>query len=95
MRHAAKRGGHCVTLTLDEAIASPKERPLDLIALDDALKGLAALDPKQSELVELRFFAGLSIEDASQVLGISPATAKREWVTARSWLYGEMNRGAQ
>ena len=95
MRHAAKRGGSNLTLTLDDALAPPKQRALDLVALDDALNALAALDPKQGQLVELRFFAGLSIEDTSHVMGLSPATVKREWATARAWLYGEMNREAQ
>jgi RNA polymerase sigma factor (TIGR02999 family) len=95
MRSASKRGGGNLTLTLDDALASPKQREVDLVALDEALNALASLDPKQGELVELRFFAGLSIEDTSRVLGISPATVKREWATARAWLYGEMNREAQ
>jgi RNA polymerase sigma factor (TIGR02999 family) len=95
MRHAAKRGGSNLTLTLDDALAPPKQRELDLVALDDALNALATLDPKQGQLVELRFFAGLSIEDTSHVMGLSPATVKREWATARAWLYGEMNREAQ
>jgi RNA polymerase sigma-70 factor (ECF subfamily) len=95
MRHAAKRGGSNLTLTLDDALAPPKQRALDLVALDDALNALATLDPKQGQLVELRFFAGLSIEDTSHVMGLSPATVKREWATARAWLYGEMNREAQ
>jgi RNA polymerase sigma-70 factor (ECF subfamily) len=92
MRHASKRGGNNLTLTLDDALASPKQRELDLVALDDALNALSALDPKQGQLVELRFFAGLSIEDTSHVLGVSPATVKRDWSTARAWLYREMNR---
>lgn len=95
MRHAAKRGGSNLTLTLDDALAPPKQRELDLVALDDALNALATLDPKQGQLVELRFFAGLSIEDTSHVMGLSPATVKREWATARAWLYREMNREAQ
>jgi RNA polymerase sigma factor (TIGR02999 family) len=95
MRLAAKRGGSNLTLTLDDSLAAPKQREMDLVALDDALTALAALDPKQGQLVELRFFAGLSIEDTSHVMGLSPATVKREWATARAWLYGEMNREAQ
>jgi RNA polymerase sigma factor (TIGR02999 family) len=90
---AAKRGGSGLTLTLDEAVALPQQRDVDVIALDDALTDLAALDPRQSQIVELRFFGGLSIEETSQVLGISPATVKREWATARTWLYSELNRG--
>jgi RNA polymerase sigma factor (TIGR02999 family) len=88
---AAKRGGNHLTLILDEAVALPKKRELDLIALDDALNELAELDQRQSHIVELRFFGGLSIEDSSHVLGISPATVKREWATARTWLYQQMS----
>ena len=68
----------------------PQTRDVDLVALDDALKRLADLDPQQSRLVELRFFGGLSIEETSVVLGVSPATVKREWATARAWLQREM-----
>ncbi len=89
-RAAAKRGAGAPRLTLDPDVALPQERDVDLIALDDALNQLAALDPQQSRLVELRFFGGLSIEETSVVLGISPATVKREWATARAWLQREM-----
>ena len=89
-RAAAKRGAGAPRLTLDPDIALPQERDVDLIALDDALNQLAALDPQQSRLVELRFFGGLSIEETSVVLGVSPATVKREWATARAWLQREM-----
>jgi len=96
MRHAKKRGGDCVTLVLDESIAgSGKQRELDLITLDEALEHLATLDERQYRLVELRFFAGLSIEETSVAMGISPATVKREWATARLWLLREMDRSAQ
>jgi len=90
-RRAAKRdGGH--KLALDSVVALPKSRSVDVVALDDALKGLASLDPQQSRIVELRFFAGLSIEETSHVLGISPATVKRHWTTARAWLNNEIRR---
>jgi RNA polymerase sigma factor (TIGR02999 family) len=90
-RRAAKRdGGH--RFTLDGAIALSKSRSVDLIALDDALKELARLDPQQSRIVELRFFGGLSIEDTSHVLGMSPATVKRHWSTARLWLRNQINK---
>jgi RNA polymerase sigma factor (TIGR02999 family) len=89
-RAAAKRGAGAPRLTLDPDIALPQERDVDLMALDDALNQLAALDPQQSRLVELRFFGGLSIEETSVVLGVSPATVKREWATARAWLQREM-----
>jgi RNA polymerase sigma-70 factor (ECF subfamily) len=93
MRGAAKRGANCLTLALDEAVALPQRREVDLVALDDALKALAALDPRQSQIVELRFFAGLSIEDTSRVLEIAPATVKRNWANARLWLRRELSRG--
>jgi RNA polymerase sigma factor (TIGR02999 family) len=91
-RRAAKRGAGGTAVTLDDAIAPAKARTLDLIALDDALTGLAQLDPQQSRIVELRFFGGLSIEETAQLLGLSPATVKRHWATARVWLHREMSR---
>lgn len=93
-QNASKRGGENVTVVLDEAVALPHKRELDVSALDDALNNLAALDERQATIVEMRFFGGLSIEETSQVLGISPATVKREWATARTWLYDEMTRGS-
>jgi RNA polymerase sigma factor (TIGR02999 family) len=90
---AAKRGGGACKVTLEEGLQAPQPMNLDVIMLDDALKNLANLDPQQSRIVELRFFAGLSIEDTSEVLGISPATVSREWTTARAWLHREISRG--
>jgi len=90
-RKAVKRDAG-YKLTLDGAIALPESRSVDLVALDDALNELAKLDPQQSRIVELRFFAGLSIEETSHVLGISPATVKRHWATARVWLHNEISR---
>jgi RNA polymerase sigma factor (TIGR02999 family) len=89
-RGAAKRGGSACRLTLDAAVALPQQVDVDVVELDKALTGLAELDAQQSRIVELRFFAGLTIEDTSEVLGISPATVKRDWVTARAWLYRAM-----
>lgn len=90
-RGTAKRGADAVKLSLDEAIGGAVDaRDIDLIALDDALNSLAALDPQQSRIVELRFFTGLSIEETAEVLGISPATVKRDWVTAKALLYREL-----
>ena len=86
-RQAAKRGDGAIKLSLDEAMATPDSRDFDLVALDDALAGLARLDPQQSRLVELRFFAGLSVEESAAVLGVSTATVKREWAAAKAWLY--------
>jgi RNA polymerase sigma factor (TIGR02999 family) len=91
-RHrAAKRGGG-LKLELTEAMAMQKAPNVDLIALDNALNELARLDPQQSRIVEMRFFAGLSIEDTAEVIGISRTTVKREWATARAWLLREMSR---
>lgn len=92
--HAAKRGGNSLKLTLNEGMGS-KGKDFDLIALDDALNNLAEISPQQSQIVELRFFSGLTIEDTSEVLGISPATVKRNWTTARAWLFREMNQSEQ
>jgi RNA polymerase sigma factor (TIGR02999 family) len=91
---AAKRGGNTMTVAFDEASDSavPKTN-LDLIALDDAMNQLAALDPRQCKVVELRFFGGLSIEETAEAVEVSPATAKREWATARLWLRRAMNTG--
>lgn len=87
----AKRGGGALTLALEEAIATPRRREIDLVALDDALDSLAKLDERQSRMVELRFFGGLSIEETSEVLGISAPTVKREWASARAWLFREIS----
>lgn len=94
-RRAAKRGGGNESVTLGDACGLMKGRSVDLIALDDALNGLAQMDPKQSRIVELRFFGGLSIEETAEVLKISAATVKRLWTTARLWLYQEMSGQAR
>jgi RNA polymerase sigma factor (TIGR02999 family) len=93
-RRAAKRGGGVCKLALDEAVENPLPVDVDVIALDDALKTLAAMDEQQSRVVELKFFGGLSIEDIAEVLGISSSTVKRDWITARAWLYRELDRSA-
>ena len=80
-----------MTLSLDETVAPAPEREIDLVALDDALDTLAKLDERQSRMVELRYFGGLSIEETSEVLGVSAPTVKREWASARAWLYREIN----
>jgi RNA polymerase sigma factor (TIGR02999 family) len=92
-RGAVKRGGDALTLALDEAMTQPQQHELDLVALDEALAGLAKLDERQSRLVELRFFGGLSIEETSEVLGVSAPTVKRDWASARAWLFRELSRG--
>lgn len=94
-RSAAKRGGNTVSVVVDEQSAVSHEPSLDVLMLDDALKRLATLDPRQSQIVELRFFGGLSIEKTAEVVKISPATAKREWTTARLWLHQAMTDGAE
>jgi RNA polymerase sigma factor (TIGR02999 family) len=92
-RKAAKRRDDC-KITLDDVIELPQKRDLDVLALDDALRELARMDSQQARIVELRFFGGLSIQETSDVLEISPATVKRDWATARAWLYREMDRTA-
>lgn len=89
---AAKRGAGAAKLSLDEALAVPGARDVDLVNLDEALKELAAFDERQSRIIELRYFAGLSIEETAEVVGISPATVKREWTAARAWLFRQLNR---
>lgn len=91
-RHAEKRGGAAPTLQLDEQIDFGGGDDVDLIALDDALRTLEGIDPRQSRLIELRFFTGLSMEETAEALGISLSTAKREWRSARAWLSHELAR---
>jgi RNA polymerase sigma-70 factor (ECF subfamily) len=92
-RHrTAKRGGSAEVMVLDEAIAQAAARNVNVLALDDALTALEKLDARQARVVELRFFAGLSIEETSTRLGMSPATVKRDWTTARAWLQRELSR---
>jgi len=89
-RTYAKRGGGAVKISLDEDLVISQQRAADLVALDDALKGLASIDPQQSRVVELRFFGGLTIEETAEILKLSPDTVKREWSTAKAWLYQEI-----
>ena len=89
---AAKRGAGAPRISVGSHIALRQRPEIDLIALDTALNKLAGLDPQQSRLIELRFFGGLSIEETAVVAGISPATVKREWATARAWLQRELKR---
>ena len=94
-RRAAKRGDGATRLTLDRSVvaANSPDKDVDLLVLNEALDRLAELDKQQSEIIELRYFGGLSIEDTSEFLGISPATVKRSWASARAWLLREMSRG--
>jgi RNA polymerase sigma factor (TIGR02999 family) len=91
-RNAAKRNrGDTLALDDDSAVFS-RIRSGDMLALDDALNDLGRLDPRQSKIVELRFFGGLSIDETAAVMGVSPATVKRDWTTARVWLHRQLNR---
>ena len=85
-RHYAKRGGAARRVSLDEAMIVTEERAADVVALDEALKSLAEIDPRQSQIVELRFFGGLSIEETAEVLAVSPGTVMRDWTLAKAWL---------
>lgn len=87
---AEKRGGSWDKLAFDEALAPSAERRIDLVALDDALKDLLAVDARQSQIVELRFFGGLTNEEIGEVLDVSPRTVKREWRMAKAWLRREI-----
>jgi RNA polymerase sigma-70 factor, ECF subfamily len=90
---AEKRGGKVDKVYLQEAVVASNSRPADVIAVDEALVRLAEFDPQQARLVELRFFGGLSIEETAGVLGISPATVKRNWNVAKAWLARELRTG--
>ena len=93
-RNYAKRGGGAPKLPLDEAAALTEQRAGQLIALDDALRDLSALDARKSQIIELRFFGGLSLEETAEVMKISPSTVQREWRAAKAWLHHTMtNRG--
>lgn len=92
-QHAAKRDVG-LKLVFDEAIAPSPLRQVSVVLLDDALKGLSQLDSRQGQIVELRFFGGLSIEETAVALGVSPATVKREWMTARLWLKKQIAQGS-
>ena len=89
-RHAAKRGGGQFVLSLSEADCFIPRGDVNLIALDEALQRLEAVDPQKSRVVELRYFGGLTIEEAAEALGISAATIKRDWTMARAWLRREI-----
>jgi RNA polymerase sigma factor (TIGR02999 family) len=88
--NAAKRGAGMPELELNEAVAQAQTKSVDLLDLEEALQKLEKLDAQQGKIVELRFFSGLSIDDTANVLGISPATVKRDWAAARAWLFREV-----
>ncbi len=89
----AKRGGGALQVSLNEAAMVSQERAEELVALDDALTSLAAIDPRKCEVVELRFFGGMSVEETAEALGVSPVTVKRDWSTAKAWLHRAIEKG--
>jgi RNA polymerase sigma-70 factor (ECF subfamily) len=98
-RRAAKRGGGGERVTLDDRIGAAGQQPggvdvVDLVALDDALSRLAAFDPEQARVVELRYFGGLTVEETAEAVGVSPATVKRQWAMARAWLKLQLDPAA-
>ena len=91
-RGSQKRGGGVPKVTLDEELMAPQEKGHDLVALDDALKALAHIDPRKCKVIELRFFGGLSVDETAEVLKISPDTILRDWRLAKAWLAREMRK---
>jgi RNA polymerase sigma factor (TIGR02999 family) len=91
---AVKRGGSVCKVSLDGAMLMARRKAVDVVALDDALKDLTKLDPRQGRVVELRFFTGLSLLEISEVMEIAPATVQRDWTAARAWLYREISRNS-
>ena len=87
----AKRGGSDIKVSLDDAAVAVKGQDLDVVAVDEALNRLAKIDEQQSRVVELRFFRGLTVEETAEVMGISPATVKRDWSMAKAWLHRELS----
>jgi RNA polymerase sigma factor (TIGR02999 family) len=90
-KNSRKRGGDNLRVTLDESADVPLEKELDMLALDDALDRLAALNPRHSRIVELRYFGGLTEEQTAEVLQVSARTVRRDWVLARAWLFRELS----
>ncbi len=93
-RHAAKRGGGALHVPLEEALVLSDERAPELVAIDDALRELARIDPRKGRVVELRFFVGLTVEETAGVLNISPDSVARDWRLARMWLMRQMDKAA-
>lgn len=91
-RHRQKRGGDAVRVTIDDAMEIPQDKSADLVALSDALSTLATFDPRMSQVVELRFFGGLTVQEAAEVLNVSPETVNRDWKTAKVWLLRELRQ---
>jgi RNA polymerase sigma-70 factor (ECF subfamily) len=90
-RGASRRGGSAQQVSLDEAVIVSADRGAEIIALDEALNTLAEFDARKSQIVEMRFFGGLGVEETAEVLKLSPRTVKREWNLARAWLYRELS----
>jgi RNA polymerase sigma factor (TIGR02999 family) len=90
-QHADKRGGGATMMSLDDVSLAAQPTSVDVLALDEALATLASIDPRQSHVVELRFFAGLNIDEAAEALGMSPATVEREWAFAKAWLFRRLS----
>ena len=88
----AKRGGSNIRVSFNDATQMAQGQDLDIVALDEALERLAEIDEQQSRIVELRFFSGLTVDETAEVLGISPATVKRDWSMAKAWLHREVSR---
>jgi RNA polymerase sigma-70 factor (ECF subfamily) len=90
-----KRGGGAVQVSLEEAAFVSQERATDLIALDDALSGLEVIDQRKTQVVELKFFGGMSVEEIAEVLHVSEVTVMRDWSTAKAWLYRALETGVK
>jgi RNA polymerase sigma-70 factor (ECF subfamily) len=93
-RHNLKRGGGVLHIPLDKAAVVGGARGADVVALDEAIDALAQIDARKAQVVELRFFGGLSVEETAEALSVSPVTVLRDWSTAKAWLYREMSSGA-
>src|SRR5882724_1612629 len=92
-RHNLKRGGGVEQVSLEEAAVVGSSRATDMVALDDAMNALARLDPRKVQVVEMRFFGGLSVDETAEVLKVSAVTVMRDWNTAKAWLYRELGGG--
>jgi RNA polymerase sigma factor (TIGR02999 family) len=93
-QHADKRGGRATIVSVDGVLPVAQPSSVDVLALDQALCALSSIDHRQCRVVELRFFAGLNIDEAAEVLGVSPATVEREWALAKAWLYRQLSSHA-
>lgn len=91
-RTAVKRGGSQYKVSFVDGLAASNDKDIDIVALDDALETLAAIDPRKARIVELRYFGGLTVEETASFLDLSPITIKREWLKAKAWLYNELRR---